>query len=82
MIGKKEMTLITTGKKLGKKFKSNFSRFMEHDFYVRITLVDEHGLFMKEVTVIANADNWMDYITEADFGDLKVDKIEISASGR
>lgn len=76
------MALIGTGKKIAKKYKNNFSNFTEHDFYVRIILVDENGLFNKAIEYIVNSDNWMDYIAAADFGNLKVDKIELSASGR
>lgn len=83
MIGKKEMALIANGKKLVNKHKDNFSRFTKHDFYVRIFLVDpKTGLFVKAVEYIVNSKNWMDYVTGADFGDYKVDKVEFSASGR
>ncbi len=83
MIGTKEMALIANGKKLIKKYKSNFSRFTGHSFYVRIFLVDEKtGLFVKTIEYIVNSDNWFDYVTMADFGSYKVDKIEFSASGR
>ena len=83
MIGRKEMALIGTGKKVVKKHKANFSNFTDHDFYVRIILVDEKtGLFAKAIEYIVNSDNWLDYVESADFGDLKVDKIELSASGR
>lgn len=83
MIGKKEMALIANGKKLVNKHKKNFSRFTDHDFFVRIVLVDARtGKFAKAIECIVNSDNWMDYVTMADFGDYKVDKVEFSVSGR
>ena len=84
MIGKKEIALITNGKKLVDKYKPNFSKFIEHDFYVRFILVDDNGEFVKAVEYIVGAENWMDYIVNAggDFENYKVDKIEFSASGR
>lgn len=83
MIGKKELALIGTGKKLVGKYKNSFSRFTDHDFFVRIFLVDEKtGLFVKAIEMVVNANNWMDCIESADFGNYKVDKIEFSASGR
>lgn len=83
MIGKKEMALIGMGKKIVKRHKKNFSRFMNNDFYVRIFLVDEKGSDLKKVVEYTiNSNDWMDYIEMADFGNYKVDKIEFSASGR
>lgn len=83
MIGRKEMALIANGKKLVNKHKDNFSRFTEHDFFVRVILVDKNtGKFAKAIECIVNSGNWMDYVTAADFGDYKVDKVEFSASGR
>ncbi len=83
MIGKKELALVGMGQKLVKKLKKNFQNFTEHDFYVRVILVDKNtGLFVKAVEVIANSENWMEYLTSMDFGDYLVDKIELSASGR
>lgn len=80
MIGKKEMALIANGKKLVNKHKDNFSRFTKHDFFVRIRLVDKHtGDFVKDITCVVNSNNWMDYVTSADFGDYKVDKVEFSS---
>lgn len=84
MIGMKELNLITGGKKIVGKYKKNFSKFMENDFYVRFILVDENGKFKKAIEYIVNANNVIDYLTNdlPDFGDLKVDKVEFSASGR
>lgn len=84
MIGTKEIKMITGGKKIVGKYKKNFSKFMEDDFYVRFILVDENGKFRKAIEYIVNADNVMDYLTKdlPDFEDLKVDKVEFSVSGR
>lgn len=83
MIGMKEMNLIAGAKKLAQKHKSEFSRFMDHDFYVRIFLVDEKtGLDVRVKEYTVNKNNWMDYVVNADFNGYKVDKIEFSASGR
>lgn len=83
MIGKKELALIANGKKLVGKHKNSFSRFTEHSFYVRFILVDKDtGKFVKAIEYIVDADDWMDYVSELDFGDYKVDKVEFSASGK
>lgn len=83
MIGKKEINLITTGKKIVDRHKKNFSEFTNHDFFVRISLVDpKTGLFVKAVEYIVNSADWMDYVSMADFGDYKVVKVEFSADGR
>ena len=80
MIGKKEMALIANGKKLVNKHKKNFSRFTNHDFLVRLRLVDgDTGEFVKAIECIVNSGNWIDYVTMADFGDYKVDKVEFSS---
>lgn len=82
MIGKKELALVGLGTKIVKRHKKNFSRFMNHDFFVRIFLVDEKGSFIKKIEYTINSNDWMDYIEMADFGNYKVDKIEFSSSGR
>ncbi len=82
MIGKKELALVGLGTKIVKRHKKNFSRFMNHDFLVRIFLVDEKGSFIKKIEYTINSNDWMDYIEMADFGNYKVDKIEFSSSGR
>lgn len=84
MLGRKEMALIANGKKLVNKHKDSFSRFTDHDFYVRFILVDKNtGKFAKAIECIVNSKNWMEYLDVAnDFGDYKVDKVEFSASGR
>lgn len=83
MIGIKEMTLITNAKKLAQKHKAEFSMFMNHDFYVRIYLVDEKtGLAAKVNEYIVNKDNWMEYVINANFSGYKIEKIEFSATGK
>lgn len=87
MIGMKEMAMLTAGRNKAKKYKKNFSMFAEHDFFVRVFLVDATtGLFAEALEFVVNADNWMDYlmnhILDLDIGNYKIDKIEFSASGK
>ena len=84
MIGKKEINLITNGKKLMSKHKKNFSKFTEGDFFVRLGLVDETSSKRKILEYKVNSNNWMDYVMNArDFGDeWKVYKVEFSITGK
>lgn len=77
MIGTKEIKMVTTGKKLVDKYKSNFSAFAKNEFCVRIALVDENSNKRKIKEFIVNAENWMDYLENGvDFGDYKIYRIE------
>lgn len=83
MIGKKEVNLITNGKKLMSKHKKNFKRFTEGDFFVRIGLVDETSSRRKILEYKVNSNNWMDHVLAAkEFGDeWQVYRIEFSKTG-
>lgn len=77
MIGKKEIKMVTTGKKLVDKYKSNFAEFTNHEFCIRVTLVDFNTdeRIIKEFTV--NTDNLMDYLENGvDFGNYRIMRIE------
>ncbi len=77
MIGAKEVKMVTTGKKLVERYKSNFSVFAEKEFCVRILLADESGNNKHIQEIIVNADNWMDYLENGvDFQDYKIYRIE------
>lgn len=77
MIGTKEIKMVTTGKKLVDKYKKNFSEFANHEFCVRIALVDFNSDKRKIKEFIVNADNWMDYLENGvDFGDYRIMRIE------
>lgn len=79
MIGKKEMTLIANGKKLVNKYKKNFSNFIDDDFELQIMLQNDLG-YIKHIKCTVNAENLMDYLTQADFGEnYKVYRIVIHA---
>ena len=84
MIGTKDVKMVNTGRKIVNKYKDNFSNFTEHDFFVRVFLMDKDtGIFVKALEIQVNSDNCLDYILNGiDFGDYKVEKIEFSASGR
>lgn len=77
MIGKKEIKMVNTGKKLFNKYKNNFSVMAENEFCVRIALVDENSNKRKIIEAMVNSDNWMDYLENGiEFGDYKVYRIE------
>ena len=83
MIGKKEMNLIMSGKKLMTKHKKNFSKFTDGDFFVRIALVDETSSKRKILEYKVNSNNWMDYVfAMRDLGDeWQVYNVEFSKTG-
>lgn len=82
MFGKKELNLVATGRKMVKKYKKNFRGFINGDSYLRLFMADKNSGKKKVIEFIVNADNFMDYfencISEMDFGDYIIYKVEIS----
>ncbi len=77
MIGKKEIKMVNTGKKLFNKYKNNFKPFAKNEFCIRIALVKPNSKLRKIKEVIVNADNWMDYLENGiNFEDYEVYRIE------
>ena len=78
MIGKKEVALVNVARKAFKKFRGNFALYENApEFYIRLILdKNEEGVLGLEYPV--NANNWLDYLENADLGEYQVKAIQVS----
>ena len=75
---KRDVALVNTARKAFKKYRANFALYENApEFYIRLILdKNEEGVLALEYPV--NANNWLDYLENADLKEYQVKAIEVS----